>query len=331
MEDALHKDKLDITGRQAARMVWDYYKTNKVAREQFNIVHLAKLEYFGDDRMADWLHAWDRILADQDVAPSVQQLNHSFYEKIQRSVALKGDIEYYDRLDEGHPDKTYEYLRKRMWAFIVKHRQDKFLNQIVDAESKATQAKPPKTPKNATPAAAIPSHLKGQCPYWISTGCRNPNLCKKGAHDQKYKGVLLAGKGDGGGGGKGQTSKGAKGDPKDKKGKGKGDKGKGKGNGGGGTGSETEKVKLPCFKCMDKDQVCDGKNPKFRHKGPFTKAEYEKFKEWKKNSAEANVAAPVTSDDGAAKAANKQKKAKAKAKAKAAQAERRAQGENPEH
>ena len=40
-----------LTGRQALRMVLEYYSTDRVAKQLFNVTHLQNIPYSGDDKL----------------------------------------------------------------------------------------------------------------------------------------------------------------------------------------------------------------------------------------------------------------------------------------
>ena len=104
--------------------------------------------------MEEFLQVWTRVVDDQDVAPHQCQLNHYFYEKVKGSAALKGDIEYYDRLDDDHADKNCDFLMRRMNEILVERELKSNRTDIVEHQTKLGK-------KQRANAATIPDNLKG--------------------------------------------------------------------------------------------------------------------------------------------------------------------------
>ena len=65
-EEEAHRDHRLMTGRQMLRMVLENYQTDATAKELFNITRLHELPFLGDDRLAEFLDAWLRLLGDQE-------------------------------------------------------------------------------------------------------------------------------------------------------------------------------------------------------------------------------------------------------------------------
>ena len=98
-----------MSGRQMLRMVLNSYQTDPVAKEMFNITHLNELPYLGDDRLAEFLEVWLRLLGDQEESISERQKKLLFYNTIKGSVAPKSYLDYYGRLPDNADEHSYKY------------------------------------------------------------------------------------------------------------------------------------------------------------------------------------------------------------------------------
>ena len=137
-DDILHRDMnrkskqmqklgIEMTGRQALRLIMENFKTDETSKELYNINHLTNLRYPGDANMASFLQQWHRLLDDQDDPVSDKKKEHLFHGKIKGSSELSGHIAYYGRLKKGHPDRSYDYLVDAMTDHIKEKRMDRNL------------------------------------------------------------------------------------------------------------------------------------------------------------------------------------------------------------
>ena len=55
-----------MTGRQILRTIWDSYQTDPTARALVKIPRLQALTYTGDDKLAVFFDAWNKLLDDQE-------------------------------------------------------------------------------------------------------------------------------------------------------------------------------------------------------------------------------------------------------------------------
>ena len=213
----------DLTGRLAARMVWEWYVVDATAKALFNINHLQELKYPGDAHMSQFLTDWLRILDDQDGVVDEKRREQIFYKKIKSSTKLKPYLEYYDRLDEDHEDHSYAYLIKSYTGYLKKTRRERHLAGLTGQEDHThgdgwqTKGGKPLSRK------ALAIRHSQQCPHWLKPGgCREPETCKLGLRDEQLKGKGPAPTT------KGQppAGKGATKGAHDTKGGGKGEKGK---------------------------------------------------------------------------------------------------------
>ena len=120
--------------------------------------------------------------------PSTSVLQTLFRKQIAKSVSLRDQLSYYERLDVGHPDKTYDWLisivRKRLEQVRRDRTRDELHNgllrkgrALVSGDSGDTSSSPDK--------ARCP---KGVCRSWFSKGsCSKGSSCPY-SHDKGNRG-----------------------------------------------------------------------------------------------------------------------------------------------
>jgi hypothetical protein len=146
-----------------------------------------------------------------------------FYEQVKKSTVLKEEVAHYDRVEKGHPHKTYPWLMGVVRKYVMVKRRD--LNReknVAGAFTGAIQPTKPATPAKAEgkgSGSGNPDADK-QCYACGRKGHTKANCLSSEETCAKYR----ASKGGGKGGGKGVRSQ----SPAPPRGKGKG-KGKDKG------------------------------------------------------------------------------------------------------
>eukprot|EP00975_Prorocentrum_lima_P053979 11322987-Prorocentrum_lima.AAC.1 len=53
-----------------------------------------------------------------------RNIHEMFLDELKKCVACRLKLEYYETLDEGHPDKSYEWLVTQIQRYIEKKRLD---------------------------------------------------------------------------------------------------------------------------------------------------------------------------------------------------------------
>ena len=110
LEERAHKQNKIFTGRQAGRMVYMDFKTDRVSRNLFSVTHLQLLSHAQDSKLSGFLEDWFRILDDQELELDPLQLERIFYQKIKDSTALKPYLDQYRMMDETDFNHSYDYL-----------------------------------------------------------------------------------------------------------------------------------------------------------------------------------------------------------------------------
>ena len=101
-----------ITGRQWVKMLYYGVRTTRGTKNLMDINHLNKLAWFGDDKKEKFLDRWEYVWTGMDKHPDDEEKAKIFLKQLRRSYDLAIDIAHYDRLKDGHPDKTFEWLEE---------------------------------------------------------------------------------------------------------------------------------------------------------------------------------------------------------------------------
>eukprot|EP00975_Prorocentrum_lima_P063915 12894421-Prorocentrum_lima.AAC.1 len=63
----------------------------------------------GDAYLEPWFNRWQDLFNSTDEPPVpklMRSIHEMFLEELKKCVAFRLKLEYYDTLDQGHPDKT---------------------------------------------------------------------------------------------------------------------------------------------------------------------------------------------------------------------------------
>ena len=98
------------------RLIYDMYRTDTRNDYYYNILDLSKLQLRNDDLLA-FNQKWDDMLTRVD--PNDQHISYNVLgivmeRAIEHSSRMKEDFARYRRLHEGHPDRNYRWLYRRM-------------------------------------------------------------------------------------------------------------------------------------------------------------------------------------------------------------------------
>ena len=141
-----------MTGRQSMRMILDNFKTDKIAKELFNVTHLHDLQYPGDSKLDEFMEDWFRIEDDQEDPSTDRQKERILFAKIQYSKALKPYLDKYNMLDDDDENHSYQFLLDSIERYQQKTKKAKNLNGLTNALLR----------KDQPPPSATLLHLKSQ-------------------------------------------------------------------------------------------------------------------------------------------------------------------------
>ena len=126
-ERALVKKGKLLKGRQIMWLIRNFYKVNPSMAQANTIIDLVNLQWKGDNNMDEFLNKWDKILGSMNMVFDVRKdkekndmLRDILLPKMEKSNVLKEDIAYYYRLMTDGKAPTFEWLRDRMEAYILR-------------------------------------------------------------------------------------------------------------------------------------------------------------------------------------------------------------------
>ena len=150
-EKDLHKRLLK--GRQMLFLSYQYYEISEDKSVTYNITDLTRLIWLGDKRIADFLVSWNTVVGGMRGQLGEAPIHQWFYEQVKKSTVLKEEVAHYDRVDSGHPHKTYKWLMGAVRKYVMVRRRDH--NREKNVERAFTGAAP------GGPAAPAKSEGKG--------------------------------------------------------------------------------------------------------------------------------------------------------------------------
>ena len=115
--------------------------------------------YYGDDQLEAFYNKWLDIVYNMkhDDRPSTNSLRDTLFRKIEHSKLMHFDISRYRTFDEGHPEKTYDFLITMIKGYIARGKQERLLRdreRAVKLSLSSTKTAP--APEDAEkPAAPI--------------------------------------------------------------------------------------------------------------------------------------------------------------------------------
>ena len=104
-----------IKGRQIVLLVRQYFEVKEDRRIQYELTNLLDVKYSGDARMSQFKYSWGNMLRNlrsNILTQEPKTLEHIFYRLLKNSDALSPYRQYYDRLQDDHPDRIYNFLNE---------------------------------------------------------------------------------------------------------------------------------------------------------------------------------------------------------------------------
>ena len=118
-----------ITGRQVLFIIIDWYRVTAAdgARHDFNFLQNVSKK---NGNLDVFLHEWDTALSRLGETPAENILESLFYKRVQHHPELRPDIAYYDRLPQGHSERTYPWLYDRVESYLERVRIQHARNEL---------------------------------------------------------------------------------------------------------------------------------------------------------------------------------------------------------
>ena len=106
-------------------LISEHFRTNHTTDHASDMVDLVNLQWFGDENMTKFRYVWDSCV--QSMYPRLPDdtLRDILYKKLLPSKVLREDLARFDRQEQGHPHRTYAWLRSRIDYHILRQLQDK--------------------------------------------------------------------------------------------------------------------------------------------------------------------------------------------------------------
>ena len=123
-EDKLFQRGKITIGRQVLWLINEHFRTNHTTDHASDMVDLVSLQWFVEN-MTKFRYTWDSCV--QSMYPPLpdETLRDILYKKLAPSKVLREDLCHFDRQEQGHPHRTYAWLRGRIDYHIIRQLQDK--------------------------------------------------------------------------------------------------------------------------------------------------------------------------------------------------------------
>ena len=120
-----------IKGRELFAMIVISFKSPDHTEVLYNSHHLHVFNYSGDDQLEAFYNKWLDIVYNMkhDDRPSTNSLRDTLFRKIEHSKLMHFDISRYRTFDEGHPEKTYDFLINMIKGYIARGKQERLLKE----------------------------------------------------------------------------------------------------------------------------------------------------------------------------------------------------------
>ena len=132
MKNQIHGKSGDfIKGRELFAMNLISFKSPDHTDVLYNAHHLFVFTYYGDDQLEAFYNKWLDIVYNMkhDDRPSPTSLRDMLCRKIENSKLMHYDISRYRTFNEGHPEKTYEFLIEMIKGYIARAKQERLLKE----------------------------------------------------------------------------------------------------------------------------------------------------------------------------------------------------------
>ena len=188
-----------ITGLQYLWVIKHYFRIHDDERVTYELSALMNLEYAGDAKLGSWKNQWDRMVRKCVTKLTDRDKFSMFSDKLKTSDRLKSHMEYLERLQEDHPDRSYAWLSDLVDKLVADDRKRKNKESLVLEASGKPQAPPKKQPGAPGPRKRGDADANTPAAPGVTGG-------GKPGSDGKGKGKGKGKKGDGKGPGKNQGS-----------------------------------------------------------------------------------------------------------------------------
>jgi hypothetical protein len=113
-----------LWGRQLVWLIINFYKTNRNLSEKYTWEDInSGTQWLGDDRLEEYMSNWYRITGNLSVVVDERSLMEVQLANFRKAKGdLSHDIKDFERFDEGHENRTLQWLCDRADALISRKR-----------------------------------------------------------------------------------------------------------------------------------------------------------------------------------------------------------------
>mgnify|MGYP000102235867 FL=1 len=171
-ETVYHTKGQQIKGRQILWMICREFDVNTDLGFTYSIEDLSLMQFPGDEDLQGFLNQWDEILSSiqrERIEPAT--LAKMFQKKLLSSTVMMTEVARWRRLEAGHPDKSYEWLRKSVETNLRLEKEDWNQDMLQAAHRTGGRIKSGGYPSAPGPAWAGEAE---HCEYGPRSGCMTP-------------------------------------------------------------------------------------------------------------------------------------------------------------
>ena len=106
-----------VTGRQMLFVIMQHYRMTEAGGAIFEMGDLLTVRLHNDN-IRSFVHDWERVITCMKVEPEEYVLEGLLLRQLRNSTSFRDHITYYDRLQVGHPDRTFKFLMRALRSHL---------------------------------------------------------------------------------------------------------------------------------------------------------------------------------------------------------------------
>ena len=183
-----------MKGRQALKMIYDHYRISETEGSLPELQDLSKAS-LKSDNLRSFLMDWEHVPTGMNPVPDDAVLETLFRLQIAKSTAMHDTMTYYNRLDMGHADRTYDFLtssgRRHLELQRRSQTRQELQNHLSGGQSPGGAMVGGKSNKGKGSRSKTPTRERvpsGHCRDWVKKGtCARGDSCPY-IHEDTMKG-----------------------------------------------------------------------------------------------------------------------------------------------
>ena len=125
MEDEAMTKGMILKGRQLGWLIHDWFRLNPDLKPLYGLQEIADLQWFGDDKIFEFLELWKNIIGNNTITLTERMLAETLVGKMKgKTKVLAEDVAYWHRLPAGNEQKTHEYLINAMQSHLDRQQME---------------------------------------------------------------------------------------------------------------------------------------------------------------------------------------------------------------